>query len=83
VIVDVARRLELPRVQAIINELPAGMEAVAVTSEVERIYQCPVIGVIPHDDILTTLPRPALVAIHYPEHYLSTTFSQIAKTLRH
>jgi MinD-like ATPase involved in chromosome partitioning or flagellar assembly len=81
VIVDVARRLELPRVHAIVNEVPTALEPAAVTAEVERIYRCGVIGVLPHDEIVTTLPKPGIVAVHYPSHPITATFRSIAARL--
>lgn len=83
VIVDVARRLEVSRVYAIVNELPAALEPAAVTAEVERIYQCGVIGVLSYDDIVTTLPKPGIVAVHYPQHPITAAFQSIAARLIH
>ena len=83
VLVDVAGRLEVPRLFAIVNELPAALEGAAVTAEVERIYQCGVIGVLPYDDIMTTLPKPGIVAVHYPQHPITATFQSIAARLIH
>jgi len=81
VIVDVARRLELPRVHAIVNELPAVLEQAAVRAEVERTYRCEVIGTLPHDEIIITMPRPSIVVVHYPQHPITATFQSISARL--
>src|SRR5262245_13220732 len=81
VIVDVARRLELPRVEVLVNELPESVDRDAIRAQVEQIYRCEALGILPHSDILMTLPKPGIVALHYPNHPLRETFRQIAAKL--
>lgn len=78
VTVDVARKLEIPRMLLIVNKLPAVFEAGAVQEKVERIYRCPVAGILPHSDEMMALASAGIFVLRYPNHPLSERIRAIA-----
>lgn len=81
VTVEVARKLEVPRMLLIINKLPPVFDANEVRARVERIYGCPVAGVIPHSDDMMALASGGIFALRYPTHPLSECIRGIAVQL--
>jgi septum site-determining protein MinD len=78
VTVEVARKLEVPRMMLIVNKLPSVFDANEVKAKVERIYNCPVAGVIPHSDEMMALASGGIFALRYPNHALSECIRRIA-----
>jgi len=48
--VEVARQLETPRMQLLINKTPSFFSENEIIKKVESTYNCPVAGIIPHSD---------------------------------
>src|SRR5262249_31304845 len=48
VMVDIARRLDVPRVILIANEVPSHFDPADIRAQVERSYGCTVVGALPH-----------------------------------
>jgi MinD-like ATPase involved in chromosome partitioning or flagellar assembly len=82
VTVEVARKLDVPRMMLIINKLPAVFDANEVKAKVERIYNCPVAGVIPHSDEMMALASSGIFALHYPNHPLSQRIREIVTQIQ-
>lgn len=82
VTVEVARKLEVPRMMLIVNKLPAVFDASEVKARVERIYNCPVAGVIPHSDEMMALASAGIFALRYPSHPLSERIREIVRQLQ-
>jgi MinD-like ATPase involved in chromosome partitioning or flagellar assembly len=81
VTVEVARKLDVPRMMLIVNKLPAAFDAQEVKSRVERIYNCPVAGVLPHSDEMMALASSGVFVARYPNHPLSQTVVDIARQI--
>jgi MinD-like ATPase involved in chromosome partitioning or flagellar assembly len=77
VMVEVARRLGVPRITLIANEEPASFDLAAAQARVEQSYGCEVAGVLPHSDALMADTHGAFVLRH-PRHPLTMLLGQIA-----
>jgi MinD-like ATPase involved in chromosome partitioning or flagellar assembly len=82
VTVEVARKLEVPHMMLIVNKLPSVFNANEVKAKVERIYNCPVAGVIPHSDEMMALASAGIFALRFPNHPLSGAIREIVKQLQ-
>ncbi len=78
VTVEVARKLDVPRMFMIVNKLPAVFDPGEVKARVERIYGCPVAGILPHSDDMMALASGGLFALRYPNHPLTQSIQEIA-----
>jgi MinD-like ATPase involved in chromosome partitioning or flagellar assembly len=78
VTVEVARRLDVPRMMLIINKLPSVFDSNEVKAKVEGIYNCPVAGVIPHSDDMMALASGGIFTLRYPDHPVSERIREIA-----
>ena len=78
VTVEVARKLDVPRMLLIVNKLPSVFDVQEVKARVERIYNCPVAGVLPHSDEMMVLASGGIFVARYPEHPLSQVIANIA-----
>ncbi|MFN8481453.1 MAG: MinD/ParA family protein [Anaerolineae bacterium] len=81
VTVEVARKLEVPKLVLILNKVPVSLGLDTVKERVERTYHCPVAGVLPHSDELMLLASSGVFSVQYPTHPVTATYKQIAATL--
>jgi septum site-determining protein MinD len=81
VTVEVARKLDVPSMLLIVNKLPTVFDADEMKSRVERIYNCPVAGVIPHSDEMMALASGGIFTIRYPEHPISEQIREIVEQI--
>jgi len=81
VTVDVARKLEVPRMVLVVNKLPPAFPLEQVKAKVEKLYEVEVAGVIPHSDDLMNLASEGVFSMRYPDHPVSEIYRQIAARL--
>jgi MinD-like ATPase involved in chromosome partitioning or flagellar assembly len=81
VTVEVARKLDVPRMYLLVNKVPASFDSAAVRERVERAYACPVAAVIPHSDDLMALASATLFALRFPDHPVTHAYRQVAARL--
>jgi septum site-determining protein MinD len=81
VTVEVARKLDVPRMLLIINKLPAVFDLEEVKARVESIYRCPVAGILPHSDEMMVLASGGLFVLRYPNHPLTQRIQEIASQI--
>jgi len=65
--IEVARKLGVPRVGLIVNDVPAMYDPAQVKAEVETTYGCPA-TIIPHSDELAALSGKGIFTLQYPDH---------------
>jgi MinD-like ATPase involved in chromosome partitioning or flagellar assembly len=80
VMVDVARRLGVPRTSLIANEVPARFDLVDIRAQVERSYGCAVAGALPHSDDLLAV-EPGFFALRHPTHPLALGLREVGAAL--
>lgn len=81
VLIEVARRLQIPRVTLIVNQVAGGLDPDLVKAQVETAYKCTVAAVLPHSEELMTAASASVFAIQYPDHPMTARLRQIAAQL--
>jgi septum site-determining protein MinD len=81
VTVEVARKLEVPRILLVVNKCPQSFPAADVRARVERTYNCEVAAVLPHSDELMTLASAGVFVTQYPDHPVTALYRQVATSL--
>jgi septum site-determining protein MinD len=81
VAVEVARKLDVPRMVLIVNKVPQAFDPIEVKARVEQAYHCSVIAVLPHSDDLMVLASAGIFALRFPDHPFTSALQQIAAEL--
>jgi MinD-like ATPase involved in chromosome partitioning or flagellar assembly len=81
VTIDVVRKLEIPRVNIIVNQLSPTLNPGQVRQEVAGTYGCEVLGVLPHSEELAELASRTLFIERYPQHAFTRELEHIAAKL--
>jgi MinD-like ATPase involved in chromosome partitioning or flagellar assembly len=81
VTVEVARKLDVPRMILVVNKVPAVFNAAEVKSRVEQTYNCEVAAVLPHSDEMMILASAGVFVVRYPDHPVSAQLRQVAARL--
>jgi len=81
VTVDVARRLQVPRLFLLVNKALKDYNFAQVRQQIEATYKLPVLAVLPESDDLIRLASSGILSVKYPQHTISGVFRQIASTL--
>ena len=68
VTVEVARKLEVPRLLLIVNKVPSAFDPAEVKALAERTYRAEVAAALPHSDEMMTLASEGIFALRYPNH---------------
>ena len=71
VIVELARKLEVPRLALIVNMTPASYDPVAVRAKAAETYGCEVAAVLPYSDLMAVRGGPGLFVLEHPGHSLT------------
>jgi septum site-determining protein MinD len=79
--VRVARELEVPNIQILVNKTPSSLDPEAVAATVRAAYECDVADVLPHSDDLMRLASEGVFALRFPDHALSERYRRIARGL--
>ena len=78
VTVDVARKLNVPRMMLIVNKVPQVFDLDEARRRMEQSYGCDVIAVLPHSDEMMLLASSSIFVLQYPNHPVTALFQQIA-----
>src|SRR5512135_2694891 len=68
VTVEVARRLDVPRLMLLVNKVPAVFSETEVKERVEHAYKADVAGVLPHSDEIMALASAGVFVTRFPDH---------------
>jgi septum site-determining protein MinD len=79
--VELARRLEVPRVLLIVNEVSSLFKAAQVKSQIEAACGCEVAAMLPHSNEMLALAGTRLFVLNYPTHPLTLALKQLAVQL--
>lgn len=82
VTVEVARKLDVPRLMLIVNKVPKVYDSAEVKKQVESTYDSEVAAVLPHSDSMMALGSSAIFAVKYPDHTITRRLIQVASNLR-
>ena len=81
VTVDVARKLEVPRLLLMVNKVLSSFDHEAVKRQVEKIYGAPVAGVLPLTEDMVGLGSSDLFCIRFPDHPLTQRLREVASRI--
>jgi septum site-determining protein MinD len=81
VTVEVARKLEVPRLLLVVNKVPAVFNLDEVKAKVEHAYKCEVAAVLPHSDELMALASSGIFVLTHPDHPISKGYVALASRL--
>jgi MinD-like ATPase involved in chromosome partitioning or flagellar assembly len=81
VTVEVARKLNVPKLVIIVNKTPQVYDFDQIRSQVESLYKAEVAAVMPHSDELMALASSGIFSVKYPNHEVTKLYEQVAKTL--
>jgi septum site-determining protein MinD len=81
VTVEVARKLDVPRLLLIVNKVPALFDVTDVRTRVEQTYSCEVAAVLPHADEMMAVASSGLFVLQYPHHPITAALRRVATAL--
>jgi MinD-like ATPase involved in chromosome partitioning or flagellar assembly len=78
VTVDLARRLETPRILLLVNKVLPPFDAAAVSAQIGATYGVPVAGVIPLSEDMVRLASNGVFALAHPTHTVTDVLRGVA-----
>jgi MinD-like ATPase involved in chromosome partitioning or flagellar assembly len=81
VTVDIVRQLKVPRVMLLVNEVPAAFDSAEIKTQLEKIYNCEVGGILPYAEEMVTLDSGEIFPQRYPTHPITATLADVANRL--
>lgn len=81
VTVEVARKLDVPRLLMVVNKTPTVFDFDEVKKRVEQTYNAPVAAVLPHSDEMMTLASGGVFVLNYPDHQITQKLKGVMKML--
>ena len=81
VTVEIARKLDVPRLYIVVNKIPPMYNADEVKARVEKTYNCQVAAALPHSDEMMTLASSGIFALKYPDHPVTQAYKVVAEKL--
>lgn len=79
VTVDVARKLEVPKLLMVMNKAPTLFDFAELKQKVEATYNAPVAGILPHSDEMMMLASSGIFVLKYPSNPMSQLVESIAR----
>lgn len=77
VTVDVARKLDVPKMMMLVNKVPSTLDFDDVRERVQQTYNAPVGAVLPHADEMMTLASSGIFSLQYPDHEIAQEYKKI------
>jgi MinD-like ATPase involved in chromosome partitioning or flagellar assembly len=81
VTVEVARKLDVPRMLLVVNKTPTSFNFDEVRSRVEQTYKAEVAAVLPHSEEMMTLASAGIFVQKYPDHSITQQLKHIVSRL--
>jgi MinD-like ATPase involved in chromosome partitioning or flagellar assembly len=78
VTVEVARKLDVPKMLLVVNKVLADFDFAKVKRRVEETYNCEVAGVLLLSEDVVRLGSAGIFSLRYPEHSFTATIREIA-----
>jgi MinD-like ATPase involved in chromosome partitioning or flagellar assembly len=82
VTVDVARKLDVPKMLMIVNKVPQAFDLDDVRARVEQTYKVNVSAVLPHSDEMMTLASSGIFSLKYPDHPVTQGYKAVVAELQ-
>ncbi len=81
VTVEVARKLDVPRLMLLVNKVPSSLDFAGVKARIEKTYHCEVAGVLPHSDEMMALASSGIFVLRYPNDPVTSMLKRVAARL--
>lgn len=81
VTVEVARKLQVPKMLLMINKVLPAIDTVALKKDVERLYNTSVSGILPLSEDMIQLASSGLFCMQFPNHPLTKEMEKIAQEI--
>ena len=81
VTVDIARRLEVPKMLMMVNKVLSSYDFDEVKSEVQNTFGAPVVAILPLTEEMIQLASREIFCLRYPDHPLTQIYGDIANLL--
>lgn len=81
VTIDVARRLQVPKILVVVNKALKEYDFAQLRQEVESTYKIKVAGVLPQSDEIMRMASKGVFAAQYPDHHISKIIKGIARQI--
>ena len=78
VTVDVARKLDVPRLVILVNKVPQSFSMEEVRKQVEQTYKAEVAAILPHSDEMMALASAGVFVAKFPDHPISRELRKVA-----
>ncbi len=82
VTVEVARKLDVPKMLMVVNKAPQVLDLEDVRARVEQTYNCQVAAVLPHSDEMMTLASSGIFSLRYPDHPVALGYKKIVALIQ-
>ncbi len=82
VLVEVAKRLEVPNVSIVANKVLKSLDSTALKTRLEETYGHPVVGSLPLSEDLALNGSRKVFAVAHPNHPITLEVKSIARTLK-
>ncbi|NEP00116.1 MAG: MinD/ParA family protein [Symploca sp. SIO2E9] len=79
VTVDVARKLQVPKMLMVVNKALSAFDFEALRQQVETTYNASVAGILPLSEEIVQLGSSDVFCLRYPEHIVSQTLKEIVE----
>jgi len=81
VTVEVARRLEVPKMLLLINKALPALDFDALQQQVEKTYNAPLAGILPLAEEMIQMASSDIFCLRFPDHPLSKIMEKVAQML--
>jgi MinD-like ATPase involved in chromosome partitioning or flagellar assembly len=81
VIVDIARQLQVPKIDLVLNDTPEALDMASAQSELEHTYRCGKGTILPHTKELMALVSSKPFVLCYPQYPLTTKLKELTELL--
>ncbi|HMZ07011.1 MAG TPA: MinD/ParA family protein [Anaerolineales bacterium] len=82
VTVDVAKKLDVPKMLIMVNKTPATWDFNEVRARVEQTYDATVGAVLPHSDEMMMLASSGIFSVQYPDHIVTKGLRNIVDQIK-
>ena len=82
VTVDVAKKLDVPKMLMLVNKVPSQFDLDDVRLRVEQTYNATVAAVLPHSDEMMTLASSGIFDIRFPDHPVTKGLRSLVDQLK-
>lgn len=81
VTVDLARRLEVPRMLMVVNKVLPSFDFEVVRAQIESAYGAPVAGILPLSEDMVRLASAGVFCLRYPDHQITAVVRSVTEQI--